>query len=188
MKIIVGLGNPGEKYAATRHNVGFFFADKLQNNFSFPAYDSNKKFQAEVSKGKIGNTEVLFLKPQTFMNLSGTATRAALDFYKLSPDDLLVIHDDLDIALGKCKLATDSSSAGHNGVQNIIDQLGTQKFRRLRVGIGQEEEGAPVCRLGAHDFVLGKFGPEETEAMEKLFPNILQEIEKFIGTENKNTA
>lgn len=110
------------------------------------------------------------------MNLSGTAAQSTLDFYKLSPDDLIVIQDDLDIALGKYKLATDSSSAGHNGVQNIIDQLGTQKFRRLRVGIGEEKEGAPVCRLGAHDFVLGKFTPEETDAMEKISEEIISRV------------
>lgn len=176
MQIIIGLGNPGEKYSATRHNVGFFFVDKLKEKYSFPEFALNKKFQAEISKGKIEGVEVLLVKPATFMNLSGAAAQSALDFYKLSPDDLIVIQDDLDIALGKYKLATDSSSAGHNGVQNIIDQLGTQKFRRLRVGIGEEKEGAPVCRLGAHDFVLGKFTPEETDAMEKISEEIISRV------------
>lgn len=180
MKIIIGLGNPEKKYDDTRHNVGFFMLNKLRSDWEFPEFEFSKKFNAEVSKGNLKEEEVLLVKPQTFMNLSGVTVKSILDFYKIAPEDILVIHDDIDISLDKYKIATDSSSAGHNGVQNIIDQLGTQKFRRLRVGIGQEKEGAIVCRLGVHDFVLGKFSKEETDIMEKISIDILGEIKKIL--------
>ena len=179
MKLIIGLGNPGQEYADTRHNIGFRIADQIQKEFSFPDFEFNKKFDAEISKGVIDGKEIILVKPQTFMNFSGAAAQAILAFYKLTAEDLIVIHDELDLALGRYKIATDSSSAGHNGVQNIIDQLGTQKFKRLRIGVGEEKEGAPVCRLGAHDFVLGKFSKEENETLEKIFLNILEEIKKL---------
>jgi len=151
-----------------------------QKTLDFPDFEFNKKFNAEISKNNLEEKEILLAKPQTYMNLSGTAVKAILDFYKLSPNDIIVIHDDIDIPLGKYKIATDSSSAGHNGVQNIIDQLGTQKFRRIRIGIGQEKEGALVCRLGVHDFVLEKFTPEELETIEKISEDILEEIKKLL--------
>jgi len=165
MKIIVGLGNPGEEYVGTRHNIGFEILTLIQKEWGFPPFEFNKKFDAEVSSAdyKPGDTshKLILVKPQTFVNLSGEAVAKILDFYKLTPDDIIVIHDELDIALGKFKIATDSSSAGHNGVQNIIDRLGTQKLKRIRVGIGEEISGAPVCRTDAHAFVLGKFSEEE---------------------------
>ncbi len=185
MKIILGLGNPGSEYAGTRHNVGFMLVDKLKEKWTFPDFELNKKFQAEISKGKIGTEEIILVKPQTFMNLSGEAAQSILSFYKLTPNDLIAIHDDLDIALGRYKLASDSSSAGHNGVAHIIDKIGTQKFCRVRVGIGPErgpqEDGQPQCRLGAHDFVLGKLTPEEIKSLEKISRDVLSEIEKNIN-------
>jgi len=180
MKLIIGLGNPGQEYAGTRHNIGFEIIDGLRESSGFPDFESNKKFSAEISKGVIGGSETLLVKPQTFMNLSGTAVRSLLDFYKSATDDIIVVQDDLDIALGKYKVSADSSSAGHNGVQNIIDQLGTQKFKRLRVGIGEERDGAPVCRLGAHDFVLGKFSEEEKKTIESIRENIVSEIKNLL--------
>lgn len=180
MILIIGLGNPEKKYELTRHNAGFMFLDKLQKEWDFPNFEFNKKFNAEISKNNSTEKEVLFIKPQTYMNLSGESVKAILDFYKLSPDDIIVIHDDIDIPLGKYKIATDSSSAGHNGVQNIIDQLGTQKFRRIRIGVGQQKEGALVCRLDAHDFVLEKFKDEELEAIKKISEDILEEIENIL--------
>lgn len=208
MTIIIGLGNPEKKYNDTRHNIGFSVLDKIQKSWEFPEFEINKKFNAEISKNNLSlslrsrlrgrsnleisneiaasptaprNDDVLLLvKPQTYMNLSGTAVKAILDFYKLVPDDIIIIHDDIDIPLGKYKIATDSSSAGHNGVQNIIDQLDTQKFRRIRIGVGQEKEGALVCRLNAHDFVLEKFTPKELETIKKISEDILEEIKKFL--------
>jgi len=170
MKLIIGLGNPGEKYFGTRHNVGFEFLDKLKKEFSFPGFEFNKKFNAEISSSK----EVVLMKPQTFMNLSGEAIQSFLNFYKLSPDDILVIHDDKDIALGEYRLAIDSSSAGHNGVQNIIDKLSTQKFKRIRIGVGIETD------LPSDVFVLQKFTDEELEKIKDVLEKVLEEIKKSL--------
>jgi len=176
MKIIIGLGNPEEKYVGTRHNIGFAFLDKLRKEMDFPEFNLESKFKAEISKNK----EIILVKPITFMNLSGEAVKAILDFYKLSPEDILIIHDDLDIKVGEYKIATDSRSAGHNGVQNIIDQLGTQKFIRIRVGVGQEQDGVLACHLDAHDFVLQKFSEEESKKIQAIEKNILDEIKKLL--------
>jgi len=185
MQLIVGLGNPEEKYIGTRHNIGFYFIDKIKEGFSAqggPAtgWEFNKKFNAEISKGKINEKEVLLVKPMTFMNLSGEAIREILSFYKLSPKDVLVIHDDLDIIIGKYKVTEDSRSAGHNGVQNIIDNLGTQEFKRIRIGVGEEKNGVLSCRLDAHDFVLGKFSEEEWKKIQSLEKNVLEEIKNLV--------
>lgn len=180
MKLIIGLGNPGQEYTSTRHNIGFAIVDKLQREFAFPEFEFNKKFNAEISKGAITATEVLLIKPQTFMNLSGTTVRNILDFYKLTAADIVVIHDDIDIAIGTYKIATDSRSAGHNGVQNIIDQLGTQKFVRLRLGVGAVTTDELSCRLGAHEFVLGKFSPEEQAQLAMIEKTILEEIKSLL--------
>ena len=176
MKIIIGLGNPGENYTNTRHNTGFIIIDKLRQEWDLPNFEFNKKFNAEISKGSFNDKEVMLVKPQTFMNLSGTSIRSIIDFHKITAEDIVVIHDDVDVALGKYKVVNDSSSAGHNGVQNIIDQLGTQKFSRIRVGVGQTKEDALVCRLNIHDFVLEKFPDEELETIEKISEEILKSV------------
>jgi peptidyl-tRNA hydrolase, PTH1 family len=162
MKLIIGLGNPGKQYENTRHNTGFMALDEIQKASNFPEFEFNKNFNAEVSKGK----EVILAKPQTFMNLSGQSVRSILDFYKLSPDDITIIHDDKDIALGEYRIASDSSSAGHNGVQNIIDSLGTQNFKRIRIGIGTDSQ------IPTEDFVLQKFSDEELEKIK----NVVKEV------------
>ena len=189
MKIIIGLGNPGEKYKNTRHNVGFEFADKLREVWNFPNFEMNNKFNSEISSGKLPllnkeraggevdegeNKKIILVKPQTFMNLSGEAVQKMLEFYKLTPDDIIVIHDDLDIELGKYRIATDSSSAGHNGVQDIIEKLGTQKFQRIRVGIKTPESEI----IPAESYVLQKFKEEEKEKVDGLFDEIKKEVEK----------
>ena len=170
MKIIIGLGNPGKKYSGTRHNVGFEFLDKLKTEFDFSEFEFNKKFNAEISTNK----EIILVKPQTFMNLSGESVRDILSFYKLSPEDILVIHDDKDIPLGEYRLANDSSSAGHNGVQNIIENLGTQKFKRIRIGVGVE------TNLPSDVFVLQKFSDEELEIIKKVLDEVLKEVKKSL--------
>jgi len=187
MKIIVGLGNPGEKFDGIRHNVGFEILDYLQKEWGCSSFAKHKKFNAEISEGRSDppadpeKSKFLLLKPQTFMNLSGESVAAVLDFYKLSPGDVVIIHDDLDIALGKYRLATDSSSAGHNGIQNIIDRLGTQKFRRIRIGIGEEVPGEAIrCRLNAHNFVLQKFSQEDMEKIRSIKKEIAEELKKFL--------
>ncbi len=187
MKIIIGLGNPGEKYIGTRHNAGFEFLDKLQKEWNFPEFELNKKFNAEISvkKSQISDLkfQILLIKPQTFMNLSGESVKNILNFYKLSPDNILVIHDDKDIPLGEYRAASDSSSAGHNGVQNIIDQIGTQKFKRIRIGTGIKSDTQTDLSAGAlakaEIFVLQKFSNKEKEIIEKVFEEIIKEIKNF---------
>jgi len=180
MKIIIGLGNPGQEYTSTRHNIGFEILDALRKEANCSIWEFNKKFNAEISKGNFNDTEVLLVKPQTFMNLSGVAVRNIIDFYKLTVENIIIIHDDIDIELGTYKVATDSRSAGHNGVQNIIDQLGTQKFTRLRLGVGAVTTDEPSCRLGAHDFVLGKFSEAEKKKIESITENIISEIKNLL--------
>jgi PTH1 family peptidyl-tRNA hydrolase len=132
MKIIVALGNPGKEYEKTRHNAGFLAADVLAARCSFAEFKKEDKFEALIAEGRIGEEKTLLVKPQTFMNASGRAVAKVLSFYKSSASDLLVLHDDLDIPIGDMRLSFDSRSAGHRGVQSIIDALGTQEFLRLR--------------------------------------------------------
>lgn len=179
MKLIIGLGNPGKEYTGTRHNTGFVFIEILQTKWNFPDFEFQKKLNAELSRGKFQQEDTVLIKPQTFMNASGKIVKKILDFYKLTPKNLLVIHDDLDIAMGNYKLTDNSSSAGHNGVRNIIDQLGTQEFQRVRIGVGQTKEEALVCRIDAHNFVLGKFSEEETGKLKSIELSILKEVERI---------
>lgn len=156
MKLIVGLGNPGEKYAGTRHNLGFDVIDKLVTG-TVASPEVSKKFEAIVYKGQ----DIILLKPQTFMNLSGRSVKAALDFYKISLDDLLVIHDEVDLELGEIKHQFDRSSAGHNGVESVINNIGSQAFHRLRLGVGRgANPGVDIA-----NFVLEKFEVGEREAV-----------------------
>ncbi len=180
MKLIIGLGNPGEKYKNTRHNLGFMFLDKLREKWDFPDFELNKKFNAEISQGEWKNEKIILAKPQYFMNLSGETVKKLLDFYKISLENLLVIHDDLDIVCGKYKLATDSTSAGHNGVQNIIDKLGIKKFARLRIGIKPEKETADSPRSEAGDFVLEKFTKEELKKISEIENEVLEKMEGMV--------
>lgn len=179
MKIILGLGNPGSQYDGTRHNIGFAVLDELRDQFKLPAFSLQKKFEAEVSEGMVDGRKIMLVKPQTFMNLSGVSARKVLDFYKLSPADVFVVQDELDLPLGKFKISTDSSAAGHNGIKNLIEHFGTQAFSRLRIGIATDRQDAS-CLRDAHDFVLDRFGAEETKALRDAFPEHLREIERFI--------
>jgi PTH1 family peptidyl-tRNA hydrolase len=187
MIIIIGLGNPGEKYTGTRHNIGFEFLDQLKTAWNFPDFQLENKFNAEISKGKLNQQEILLVKPQTFVNLSGNAVLRILNFYKILPENILIIHDDLDLSLGSFRLAEESRSAGHNGVQNIIDQLDTRKFKRIRIGVGNQinspegsSAGAAERTAKAEVFVLQKFSAEEKEQLEKIFPEVLEKIKEII--------
>lgn len=181
MKIIIGLGNPGKEYANTRHNAGFLCVDFLQKEFGFEPFALDKKMSAEISGGMIGAEKVLLIKPNVFMNNSGTAVQTLLNFYKLSLPDIAVIHDDLDIAPGTYRTTISSRAAGHNGVQNIIDTLGTQDFFRIRLGIGRPTDVIGAC-MPSHDFVLQKFTPEELAALTELFPKAKEEILHWLST------
>lgn len=176
MKLIIGLGNPGKEYERTRHNIGFWVLDNLCEQWGFPEFSLHKKFDSAISEGLLENKKVMLVKPETFMNLSGTAVRKLMDFYKLTPEDILVIQDEIDLPFGTYRIATDSSSAGHNGIKNIIEHLGTQTFRRIRIGI-KPEAGCPE---DTHHFVLGQFSSEEQASLENFFPQIETAAKNFL--------
>ena len=171
MKLIIGLGNPGEEYKKTRHNAGFLTMDKIADDFQFPV--SSSKFNAEISQGIIANEKTILAKPQTFMNNSGQAVKAILDYYKIKSEDIIIIHDDLDIPLGEYKISKNKNSGGHKGVQSIIDYLGTKDFTRIRIGIAIENKKTPTEK-----FVLERFGEEEMEIVEGVIEEIVRKIYK----------
>ncbi|MFA7653768.1 MAG: aminoacyl-tRNA hydrolase [Candidatus Magasanikbacteria bacterium] len=166
MKLIVGLGNPGKKYEKTRHNAGFLVLDKLINNEQL-TINQTKKLRSEVAKNK----NFILAKPQTFMNESGLAVQALVNFYKIKPEDIIVIHDDKDIPLGEYKIQTNRGPAGHNGIKSIIEHLGTQNFRRVRVGIATPEMDKYEDKA---NFVLEKFSKEELKILNEVMEKIIK--------------
>ncbi|MCL1963254.1 aminoacyl-tRNA hydrolase, partial [Candidatus Saccharibacteria bacterium] len=138
MKIIIGLGNIGSEYVGTRHNFGFFAVEHLANRFD-AAWKNKSKFHAEIAEINIDGEKVLFVKPTTFYNLSGTTVRAICDFFNASNDDVLVIHDDMALPTGTLRSRIDGSDAGNNGIKNIIENIG-EHFARLRIGSGREQD------------------------------------------------
>ena len=169
--IIIGLGNPGTEYEHTRHNAGFIALDYLRERFGASDFQADPKFFGELSTTLRDGRKIILVKPTTYMNESGRAARALLDFYKLTPADFIVLHDDLDIAPGTLRTTESSRSAGNNGVESIIEHFGTQDFFRIRIGIGRPRETEGVC-MPSHDYVLGRFSDEEFASFEKLFPEI----------------
>ena len=175
MKLIIGLGNPGEEYKKTRHNAGFLAVNKIADNFQFPVSSFQSKFNAEISQGIIDDEKIILAKPQTFMNNSGQAVKAIVDYYKIDLEDIIVIHDDLDILLGEYKISKNKNSGGHKGVQSIIDYLGTKDFTRIRIGIGTENKKTPTEK-----FVLEGFSEEEMKVVEGVIEEVVKkEIEKL---------
>ena len=163
MYLIAGLGNPGREYENTRHNAGFASIDRLaeKNHISIDM----KKFQALCGTGYIGGQKVLLLKPQTYMNLSGESLRAACDFFKIDPEqELIVIYDDISLAPGQLRIRAKGSAGGHNGIKSIISHLGTQVFLRVKVGVGETPQGWVLA-----DYVLGHFSKEEQQVMQESF-------------------
>lgn len=173
MKLIVGLGNPGLEYNNTRHNIGFYYLDLFATklNLSF-----KEKFNGMYAKTKIGNEDVILLKPHTFMNLSGESVIKFVNYYKIKVEDVLIIHDDLDMDIGRIKLKENGSSGGHNGIKNIILHLGTENFKRLKIGISKNNN------YDTKDYVLGHFTKEEQDIIknnEEKVINILNDYFKF---------
>lgn len=164
MKLIVGLGNPGRRYAETRHNVGFAVAAKLLPKIG--ASSAREKFNGELAEGTIDGEKVAVLCPMTFMNASGDSVRRAVDFYKIEPagDDLLVICDDLNLPCGRLRIRRGGSAGGQKGLADIIRVLATDQVPRLRMGIDRPPEHMEVV-----DYVLGKFGPEDRDMIEQVY-------------------
>lgn len=176
MLLLVGLGNPGQRYANNRHNIGFMAVDEIVRRHSFGPWRS--KFQGQVSEGRIGQEKVLILKPETFMNESGRAVGEALRFYKLEPDDVVVIYDEIDLVPGKIKVKTGGGAGGHNGLRSIDAHIG-QNYRRVRLGVGH-----PGDKNLVHSHVLGDFSKSETLWRDKLLDAVASEFPLLIAGDN----
>lgn len=174
MRMIVGLGNPGKKYESTRHNVGFEVVHLAARQWQ--AEDFRDKHQGLVAAAQVAGEKILLLCPLTYMNLSGVSVRAAVDFYKLPLADLLVVCDDYNLPVGTLRARPHGSAGGQNGLDNIIQHLGTQEFARLRVGIGPVPE-----KWNSIDFVLGRFNRTEREAMDRVVERAVQALECWIA-------
>lgn len=163
MKLIVGLGNPGIEYALTRHNIGFMVIDHMAANNDFG--NEKKGFDGVYYKTKIKGEDFIFFKPYTYMNNSGYAVRQIVDYFKIPLEDVLVIHDDLDLPTGSLRIRERCSSGGHNGIKSIISHLGTDNFKRFRIGIAKPGHSSII------DFVLGKLNEEEKVAIKQALIN-----------------
>lgn len=176
MKLIVGLGNPGKQYENTRHNAGFMALDFLVEHFGFE-FKKSDKHKCEVTEGQMFDEKVILIKPQTFMNLSGQSVRFVSQFYKIPTEDVIVIYDDVDLPSGNLRIRLSGSAGGHKGMKSIIQELGTEDFVRIRLGI------APLMEFKGEleGYVLGKLTEEEASLMEgnvKKLPDILEKILK----------
>lgn len=169
MDIIAGLGNPTKEYENTRHNVGFAVIDQLAEKYNIDV--SERKHRAFCGKGVIEGKKVLLIKPQTFMNLSGESIRSAVDYYKITPEELIVIYDDISLEPGQLRIRKKGSAGGHNGIKNIIAHLGTQEFPRIKVGVG-----AKPPRMDLKDYVLSRFSKGEQERMEEAFQEAAEAV------------
>ncbi|HNU96638.1 MAG TPA: aminoacyl-tRNA hydrolase [Candidatus Portnoybacteria bacterium] len=177
MHLIVGLGNPEKKYEKTRHNIGFRAVDEIAANFQFPIFNFQSIFNAQISKGKILNKDIVIIKPQAMMNNSGLVIKKFIRNSKFKIQNLIVIHDDIDLLFGDIRISTNSSSAGHKGVQSIIDELKTQDFTRIRIGIKPElKVQNQKLKVNTTDFVLKNFTSDE----EKKIPEIIKKAVEII--------
>lgn len=176
MKLIVGLGNPGKNYNNTRHNVGFMAIDSYcnKNNLEF-----KNKFNGLYAKLKKYDDEILFLKPQSFMNLSGLVVKKYIDFFKIKIKDILIIYDDKDFEIGKFKIKPSGSSGGHNGIKNIIDNIKTTEFKKIRIGISNNS-------INLINYVLGKFSKKELNIINEIINQIDFVIEDYMNLDFNN--
>ncbi len=175
MKVVIGLGNPGKKYEKTRHNIGFIAVDNLRKKMNIS--DEREKFQALVSEKNIDGEKVIFLKPQTFMNLSGNSVIEIVNFYKLDPKkDIIVIYDDMDLSFGDIRIREKGSSGGHNGIKSIISHIG-EEFIRIKCGIGAKEKDAV-------EHVLGEFNQTEQKDLDEILEKINNCVIEMLSVQN----
>ena len=176
MVIIIGLGNPGAQYKNTRHNVGFMAVDEFAKKNDFPEFSLQKKSNALVSE----NENIMLVKPQTFMNKSGKAIRAITKNYSLQTTNLIIIHDDIDLPVGKIKIVKDRGSAGHKGVESIIKNIGNDGLVRIRVGIGSDLPAQAGNKIDAMKVVLKNFSPDEQKTIDQIIQKVSEAINLFI--------
>lgn len=174
MKIIVGLGNPGNEYAKTRHNVGFMLIDSLAEHLNITLWKD--KFNAQIAEGRIGAEKILLVKPQTYMNNSGEAVGPLMRWYKLEPEDIIVAHDDMDIPAGTIRIRKKGSSGGHNGIKSLISHIGSENFARVRLGIGRPLPGWSVVK-----HVLAPFPAEDKAEVDKAIDYLIPAVECIVS-------
>ncbi len=173
MYLIVGLGNPGKEYENTRHNMGFKVLNKLSEKYNIPITKS--KFNGKYGTGTIENEKVILLEPQTYINLSGESIKPMLDFYKVAPSNLLVIYDDIDVEPGKIKIRMKGGPGSHNGMKSVVNEVGTEEFPRVRVGIGQ-----PIIKLAMIDYVIGYVPEEELKILNDGIEKAEEAVEEIL--------
>ncbi|MDD2980995.1 MAG: aminoacyl-tRNA hydrolase [Hespellia sp.] len=179
MYIIVGLGNPSKEYEGTRHNVGFDVIDTLADQYNIDV--TTKKHRAYIGKGIVAGQKVILAKPQTFMNLSGESVRSLLDYYKIDPEnELIIIYDDVSLDVGQLRIRAKGSAGGHNGIKSIISHVGGQVFLRIKVGVGEKPKNYDLA-----DYVLGHFSKGEREMMEEGYRNAVHAIELMVSDETE---
>ena len=175
MYLIVGLGNPGRQYVATRHNMGFDVIDKLVEEYRIP--QGGVKFNAMYGKGSIGGQQALLMKPLSYMNLSGGPVRDMANYFKIDPEtEMIVIYDDIDTEPGNLRIRKQGSAGGHNGIKDLIKQLGTQKFIRIKVGVGAKPQGWDLA-----DYVLGRFDSKSRELVEDAQERACKAVEMILS-------
>lgn len=175
MKLIVGLGNPGKKYQNTRHNLGQKIIEEFVKNYYKVSLQEKKTLSSQLYETKQGNDKIIFAIPTEYMNNSGLAVQKITQFYKISPSDIYVVHDDLDLSVGEYRFQFDRGSAGHNGIKSIIENINTQQFYRFRIGISKPQNNTPV-----EDYVLQPFSSEEKVIINNLLPKVFNEIKNIL--------
>ena len=171
MKLIVGLGNPGLEYKDTRHNVGFDLVNLICKKNEIDI--SKKQFNAYYGVTRVDGERVVFIKPLSYMNLSGGVVRRYVDYFKINPEDVLVIQDDIDMPLGRTKIVTNSSSGGHNGIKDIEKKLGSKNYVRLKIGVGKDNN------IDTRDYVLSKFSQDDKKKLNDLYLNLVDVYKDF---------
>ena len=174
MILFVGLGNPGLEYSKTRHNIGFTAVDMISEKYKFENW--RNKFNGQYARGIVGKKKIILLKPQTFMNMSGSCVKNFVDYFKIKNNNLFVIYDDIDLNLGTLKKKIGGGHAGHNGVKSIFENLQTSNFYKMRIGVGRPEQKEKVA-----NFVLSKFSLDELIMVEDVLKKVTNDFEKIIG-------
>lgn len=178
MFLIVGLGNPGDKYKGNRHNIGFMAVDHIASDYGFTPF--RKKFQGQLSEGRLADQKAAILKPETYMNESGQSVGAAAKFFKIEPENIIVFFDELDLAPGKMRVRLGGGNAGHNGLKSLQKHLGTADFKRVRIGIGH-----PGDKKRVSGYVLSDFYKEDHDWVEKMLPALSKHVETLAQDEDE---
>ena len=182
MKVIAGLGNPGAEYANTPHSIGFEVVDAVARGIG-ASWKGSSSFKGELATGLLGGVKVLLVKPQTYMNLSGECVSPVLKYHNATINDLLVVSDDIDLPVGRLRIRKGGSAGGHNGLKSVIERTGSSDFLRLRIGVGRD----PQSRSNVIGHVLGKFSPEDRQAMDEVVATAAEAV-GAIENENLETA